>query len=101
MTPINLSGIFVPWIGGQPIFLKSSDGLILPLFTTLEKYQIAAKWGDFQHAQCIRVTDNDGFFKTVGEMQKRVVFKIACDPYLNEKGNTCFNLIKLEKKDES
>jgi hypothetical protein len=94
---VDLTGILVPFHQNDTfLFLESSDCPLLPVFTNIQKYTEASLWGKFEFAKCIRVVDHPGFLKTVSELQKKVNFKLVVDPYINDKGNTCFKLITLE-----
>ena len=96
-TQVDLTGILVPFHHNDTfVLLESAEGPLLPIFTNIQKYTDASLWGNFEFAKCIRVTDHPGFLKTVSELQKKLNFKVVVDPYINEKGNTCFKLITLE-----
>jgi hypothetical protein len=93
---VDLTGILVPFNNNAFVLLESADGPLLPIFSNIQKYTNASLWGNFEFAKCIRVTDHVGFIKTVSELQKRLGCKLVVDPYINEKGNTCFKVITLE-----
>lgn len=83
------------------VFVESSEGLLLPIFSNPLKYSEASKWCGFEDANCIRITDHEGFTNAVLELQKKAEFKLVFNPYINENGNVCFQLITLEAKNES
>lgn len=93
----GLEGMRIPFnsTSDVPVFLNIGGQLLLPVFSTKEKYDEAAKWGDFELARCKMVTDHKSFLESVYAYK----VKVAVDPYITPEGNTRFQLLKLEGTD--
>lgn len=89
-----LDGMFIPFnsVSSVPIFLNIGGQLLLPVFSTKEKYDEAAKWGNFELARCKMINDPKNFLESVAAYK----VKVAVDPYITPEGNTRFQLLKLE-----
>lgn len=83
-----------------PIFLSVNGTLILPIFTTSEKFEAASKWGKFAHAKPNVIVDAQNFQDHVLYFKKKLNFHVAIDPYITEDGNTRFELVPWENEDE-
>lgn len=76
------------------IVIECADGLLIPLFSTKEKYD---EWG-FQGAECMTITDYKKLFECLMEARTRLDFRLILDPHIVE-GNLRFQLILLDKSD--
>ena len=74
------------------------DGILIPIFSTKEKYDEAAKWGGFQFAHCQQVLDYKVLFDSLMEAKTRFDFRLILDPELVE-GRLRFKLIPLDESD--
>jgi len=89
----GLEGMFIPFSPSEhiPFFLNLDGQLLLPVFSTKEKYDEAAKWGNFELARCKMINDPKNFLESVSAFK----VKVAVDPYITPEGNTRFQLLKL------
>lgn len=96
----DLTGTWFPVHPGTQKLLSISceDGILIPIFSTKEKYDEAAKWGGFQFAHCQEVLDHKQFFDSLMEAKTRFEFRLILDPELVD-GRLRFKLIPLNEAD--
>jgi len=82
----------------QLVAISCNDGILIPLFSTKEKYDKAAKWGGFQYAYCQEVLDHKKLFDSLMEAKTRFSFHLILDPELVD-GRLRFNLVPLDESD--
>jgi len=78
--------------------INCEDGILIPVFSTKEKYEEAAKWGGFQFAICQEILDHRVFFAALMEAKTRFEFRLILDPHVVE-GRLRFQLIPLDDSD--
>ena len=96
----NLTGAWFPVHPATQKLLSISceDGILIPIFSTKEKYDEAAKWGGFQFAHCQEVLNHKQFFDSLMEAKTRFSFHLILDPEIVE-GRLRFKLIPLDEAD--
>lgn len=82
----------------QLLSINCGDGILIPIFSTREKYDEAAKWGGFQFAHCQEVLDHKQFFDSLLEAKTRFDFRLILDPELVN-GHLRFKLVPLDESD--
>lgn len=82
----------------QLLSINCGDGILIPIFSTKEKYDEAAKWGGFQFAHCQEILNHKQFFDSLMEAKTRFSFHLILDPELVE-GRLRFKLIPLDELD--
>ncbi len=97
-----LQGALMPFnpFSKKPIFLEFNGQFVLPVFSTKEKFDEAAKWGGFTFAKCSIIVNTDEFRNTVLDHKKRFNFHVVADPYITEKGNTRFQMIPFDEEEK-
>lgn len=73
--------------------IESSEGILLPIFSTKEKLDI---W--FKDAYCQEILDQKQFLTSLMDAKTRLSFHLALDPHMVD-GNLRFQLIPLDKYD--
>lgn len=86
---INLEGMLMPLSGNIPILLKLDGKVYLPLFSDLDKLTNYIKY----LPQIKKIVNIDEFMSDISRYKAMIDFSLIVDPYVNEKGNTVFNLV--------
>lgn len=96
----ELTGTWFPVNPGthQLVAISCNDGILIPLFSTKEKYDEAAKWGGFQYAYCQQVLDYKVLFDALMEAKTRFDFRLILDPELVD-SRLRFKLVPLDEAD--
>lgn len=92
---VNLEGLFVPFNGAGPVLLRSGTDVIMPLFSSREKYLEAIDWAKLQNANCNAIVDGQQFLQAITDLKSKIKFHVALDPFITEEGNTRFQLLKI------
>ena len=97
----NLAGMFLPInpANNKPVFLTICGKFLLPIFTTEDKLKVAAEWGNFTFAIPKSILDPVDFTNSVLNFKKNLAFHVVVDPYINEKGNTEFQMIPFDEEE--
>lgn len=100
--PYQLEGMFVPFNPelNKPILLKMDGKLFLPVFSTKEKLEEAAKWVDIGFASHNVIVDYQDFKRAVFAIKKEFTVHVIVDPYKTETGSVRFNLIPLDDEEK-
>ena len=98
-----LQGAFMPFnpLSNKPVFLEFNGQFVLPVFSTKEKFDEAAKWAGFTFATCSVIIDPEDFKNSVLAYKNKFNFHVAADPYITEEGNTRFQLIPFDEEEKS
>lgn len=98
----QVRGMILPIDPGckSPVFIKGNGELLLPLFTSLGKFEEASKWGNFPFAQPNIIINPQDFQDCVLMFKKRFQFHVAIDPYITPEGNTRFQLAAYDDQEK-
>lgn len=100
-VPYIIRGMILPMNPtNSPVFLEVDGKLILPLFTTRDKFNEAAKWGGFSFAKANVVLNPQDFHDCVMLFKKKFPFHVAIDPYLTPEGNTRFQMAIYDEEEQ-
>lgn len=79
------------------ISIQSEDGVLIPIFSTKQKYE---EFGAFKSLHCQEILDYKKFFDSLIEAKTRLSFHLILDPYILE-GKLRFQLIPLDESDKN
>lgn len=99
----QIKGMLMPInpASNAPIFLPINDTFILPIFSSREKFDEAAKWGGFEFAKHGLILNTDEFKTAVLFYKKKHPFHVVIDPYITPEGNTRFQLVPFDDEEKS
>jgi hypothetical protein len=97
----QVKGLLLPINPGSkaPIWLEVDGEQILPLFTSIEKFDKAAKWGGFSFATKNVILNPQNFYNCVLMLRKKFPFHVVVDPHITKEGNTQFQLLLFEEEE--
>ena len=84
----------------NPVFLELDGKLILPLFTSRDKFSEAAKWGGFEYARPNAIINAQDFYDCVILFKKRFPFHVAIDLHITPEGNTRFQMAIYDDEEQ-
>ncbi len=90
---MKIEGMLMAFCQEMPVLLRLEDKLYLPLFTEIDKFNNAVKWAGIKFSKIKKITDVEEFKTCVNNYKKFSDFSLIVDPYINDSGNTVFNLI--------
>lgn len=101
-TRYQVRGMVLPIDPGSksPVFIENNGKLLLPLFTSLGKFEEASNWGNFSHAQPNIIINPQDFQDCVLMFKKKFPFHVAIDPYITPEGNTRFQLAVYDDEEK-
>jgi len=88
-------------MSNSPVFLEIDGKFLLPIFSTKDKFDEAAKWGGFTFAKYNIIVDPEEFRNSVLQYKKKFLFHVVADPCLTNEGNTQFQLIPFDDEEAS
>jgi hypothetical protein len=97
----KIEGRLIPYLDNKPMLLELNGKFLMPLFSSKEKYDEAAKWTDFSSAQLKVINDSGQFIRSVQAAKSKIKFHVVVDPYVTPEGNTRFDLIPFEEGEEN
>lgn len=103
LTQYNIKGMLLPFnpFSRKPVFLEVNGKFLLPIFSTKDKFDEAAKWAGFAFAKCSIIVDPEDFKKSVLQYKQKSNFHVVADPYVTEEGNTRFQLIPFDEQESA
>jgi hypothetical protein len=102
ITRYQMTGMFMPLnpASNGPVFLELDGEFLLPIFSTKEKFDEAAKWGGFTFAKCTVILEPEEFKNSVLQHKSKFNFHVAADLYVTPEGNTRFQLIPFDDEEK-